>query len=58
VVVTLGTRVSYRNLFGRFYMAAIDRVHRSFVTQTMICAAVEHAVGQTENGMSPIAAPA
>ena len=41
--VTLGTRVQCRNRFGRFYIAAIDRVHRSYVAPLMLAMAVEHA---------------
>ena len=41
---TLGTRVGTRNAFGRFYMAAIDRVHRRYIAPTMLRLAVEHAV--------------
>ncbi|MET1080022.1 MAG: DUF2867 domain-containing protein [Pseudomonas sp.] len=43
VEVTLGTRVRCRNLFGHFYLAAIDRVHRAYVTPSMLRLAVEHA---------------
>ena len=41
--VTLGTRVQCRNRFGRFYIAAIDRVHRAYVSPIMLAMAVEHA---------------
>ncbi len=41
--VTLGTRVQCRNAFGRFYIAAIDRVHRAYIAPTMLISAVEHA---------------
>jgi hypothetical protein len=30
-------------LFGRFYMAAIDHVHRSYITPAMLRMAVEYA---------------
>jgi hypothetical protein len=40
--ITLGTRVQCRNGFGRFYIAAIDRVHRAYVSPTMLGMAVEH----------------
>ena len=43
VEFTLGTRVHCKNLFGQFYMGAIDRVHRSYVTPTMLRMAVDHA---------------
>jgi hypothetical protein len=42
--VSLGTRVQTRNAFGRFYMAAIDAVHRRYVGPTMLRMAVDHAV--------------
>ena len=41
--ITLGTRVQCRNRFGRFYIAAIERVHRSYIAPTMLSMAVEHA---------------
>lgn len=41
---TLGTRVRTRNAFGRFYMAAIDPVHRGYIAPAMLRRAVEHAV--------------
>ncbi|MFL6657579.1 MAG: DUF2867 domain-containing protein [Massilia sp.] len=44
VQFTLGTRVRCKNLFGRFYMAAIDRVHRTYVTPVMLSRAVEHVM--------------
>lgn len=43
VEIMLGTRVRCRNLFGRCYMALIDRVHRSYIAPTMLRTAVEHA---------------
>ncbi|MEO8002789.1 MAG: DUF2867 domain-containing protein [Arenimonas sp.] len=49
VEFTLGTRVQCINLFGRFYMAAINRVHRAYVTPTMLRTAVEHAMQATAN---------
>ncbi|KAF0813430.1 hypothetical protein IGB42_01781 [Andreprevotia sp. IGB-42] len=39
---TLGTRVHCKNLFGRFYMSAIDRAHRGYVAPTMLRQAVAH----------------
>lgn len=45
VEYTLGTRVQCSNLFGRFYMAAINRVHRGYVTPAMLRMAVEYATG-------------
>ncbi|HTD28134.1 MAG TPA: DUF2867 domain-containing protein [Xanthomonadaceae bacterium] len=47
-VFTLGTRVRNRNLFGRFYMAVIDRVHRGYVTPAMLQLAVGHAIRTAE----------
>jgi len=46
VDVMLGTRVHCKNFFGRFYMAAIDYVHRRYVTPTMLRLAVEYAMVQ------------
>lgn len=46
VEITLGTRVHCRNAFGRFYMAAIDLVHRRYVTPVMLRFAAEYALGQ------------
>jgi hypothetical protein len=42
---TLGTRVRTRNGFGRFYMALVDPVHRSYVAPAMLGQAVDHAAG-------------
>lgn len=44
--VTLGTRVRCRNLFGRFYMASINLVHRNYIAPTMLRFAAEYALGQ------------
>jgi hypothetical protein len=44
--VTLGTRVQPFNVFGKFYMSAIDRVHRRYVSPTMLRLAVGYAVRQ------------
>lgn len=46
VEITLGTRVQCKNLFGRFYMAAIDRTHRSYIAPAMLRLAAEHATRQ------------
>ncbi len=51
VEFTLGTRVQCTNLFGRFYMAVIDRVHRGYITPTMLRMAVEHATQMNENSI-------
>lgn len=48
VEITLGTRVHCRNLFGRFYMAAIHRVHRAYIAPTMLRMAAEQAFPLTE----------
>jgi hypothetical protein len=42
--ITLGTRVQCRNWFGRWYISAIDRVHRRYISPTMLEMAVEHAL--------------
>jgi len=44
--ITLGTRVQCRNAFGRFYIAAIERVHRMYIAPQMLTQAVEHAQGR------------
>jgi hypothetical protein len=54
VDVMLGTRVHCKNLFGRFYMAAIDYVHRRYVTPTMLRLAVEYAVDQEKDVPIPV----
>ncbi len=48
VQFTLGTRVRCKNLFGRFYMAVIDHVHRSYVTPTMLSRAVDEATSKAQ----------
>ena len=42
--VTLGPRVHCRNGFGRFYMSAIDAVHRRYISPTMLRRAVDYAI--------------
>ncbi|WP_255990738.1 DUF2867 domain-containing protein [Chitinolyticbacter albus] len=54
VCFTLGTRVHCKNLFGRFYMAAINRVHRSYITPTMLQLAVEHLSGMPDQFIAPL----
>jgi hypothetical protein len=54
VQFTLGTRVRCQNLFGRFYMAAINRVHRSYVTPTMLSRAVDHATIKAPQVAAPV----
>jgi Protein of unknown function (DUF2867) len=46
VALTMGTRVVFRNWFGRFYMAAIDTVHRNYVSPTMLRMAVQYIASQ------------
>ena len=58
VKVMLGTRVHCKNPFGRFYMAAIDTVHRRYVTPAMLLRAVEHALHQWEPMHVPLKATA
>jgi hypothetical protein len=48
VDITLGTRVHCKNLFGRIYMAVIQRVHRSYIAPAMLRLAVEHAFSMTD----------
>jgi hypothetical protein len=52
VEITLGTRVRYRNLFGRLYMALIDRAHRSYVAPSMLRMAAEYAFPQPRGATS------
>jgi hypothetical protein len=42
--ITLGTRVQCRNWFGRWYISAIDGVHRRYISPAMLEMAVEHAL--------------
>jgi hypothetical protein len=46
VALTMGTRVFFKNLFGRLYMAAIDGVHRRYVAPTMLREAADHAASR------------
>lgn len=41
--ITLATRVHCLNRFGRVYLAAIDRVHRSYISPALLAPAVAHA---------------
>jgi hypothetical protein len=51
VTFSMGTRVVLKNLFGRLYMAAIDPVHRSYVSPTMLRMAVQHVASrESETG--------
>lgn len=63
VEITLGTRVRCKNLFGRLYMAIIDRTHRSYIAPAMLRLAVEYAAQQqpalaTVPWLQPAATPA
>jgi len=44
IELSLGTRVACTNLFGHAYMAAIDRLHRSYISPAMLRGAAEHAL--------------
>jgi len=44
IVFSLGTRVQFKNLFGRLYMASIDGVHRRYVTPTLLRLAADYAL--------------
>ena len=50
IAFSLGTRVHYKNLFGRLYMSAIDRVHRNYIAPTMLRMAADHAQGRGTQG--------
>lgn len=54
VVFSLGTRVRTHNLFGRWYLGAIDRVHRGYITPAMLRSAVAHATA----ALAPVPSPA
>ena len=42
--LTLGTCVYCKNMFGRFYMAAISLVHRRYISPTMLRRAADFAI--------------
>ncbi|MBB5687269.1 DUF2867 domain-containing protein [Sphingobium boeckii] len=46
VRITLGTSVKCRNLFGRFYMAAISFVHRKYISPTMLRRATDYLISK------------
>lgn len=53
--ITLGTRVHCKNLFGKFYMALISLVHRTYITPTMLRLAVDHIASKvTETTAMPV----
>jgi Protein of unknown function (DUF2867) len=56
VEYTLGTRVQCTNLFGNFYMAVIDRMHRGYVTPTMLRMAVGYATRSADAGVTKTSA--
>jgi hypothetical protein len=47
-VFSLATRVHCRNWFGRFYMATIDRAHRTYIGPTLLKTAIDH-LGHTSS---------
>ena len=49
---TLGTRVRTHNAFGRFYIAAIDRVHRGYVSPAMLRLAADHAIRSLDGDLA------
>lgn len=50
VTLTLGTSVRCINWFGRFYMGAISRVHRKYISPRMLVAAAEHLLRRAGGG--------
>lgn len=44
--ITMGNRVHCKNRFGQFYIAAIDAVHRRYVTPTIMRTAADFAITQ------------
>ena len=56
IVITLGTRVHCKNLFGHLYMGFIDQAHRAYIAPTMLRMAVEHAFLQRNEWDSAISA--
>jgi hypothetical protein len=48
VQIALGTAVKCKNLFGRFYMAAISVVHRKYISPTMMRRAADYLVSQVK----------
>ena len=57
LAITLGTRVHCKNLFGRVYMGAIERLHRRYIAPAMLRLAVEFALPGVED-FAALAAPA
>jgi hypothetical protein len=51
ILITLGTRVHCKNLFGRLYMGVIDHAHRAYISPTMLRMAVEHAFAESGEGV-------
>ena len=47
VEITLGTSVHFNNIFGKYYMYAIDYVHRHYITPTMLRRAVDYMISRT-----------
>lgn len=47
VNIALGTSVKCKNLFGRFYMAAISLAHRKYISPTMLRRAVDYLISKT-----------
>lgn len=51
---TLATRVRTTNLFGQFYLAVIDRVHRGYIAPAMLRLAVDQAVRRLTAPAAPV----
>ncbi len=52
IAFTLGNRVHCKNLFGRIYMALIDRTHRAYIAPAMLRLAVDHALADKTKAAS------
>lgn len=55
IEISLGTRVRCKNLFGRFYMAAIAGTHRRYIAPTMLRHAAEFALGESARQLVAVA---
>lgn len=47
IILSLGNRVHCKNVFGRFYMFAINYVHRHYIAPTMLRRSVDYVISQT-----------
>lgn len=54
IEISLENRVACKNLFGKIYLTAIERVHRRYISPTMLRMAVEFALAQIQHSVNSL----